>query len=176
MSDFREEIYSQRGGLKNLLSKVPGFKGYIEKEDRRTADKMLREAVANRYQEVRGRLSAIQSDFVDRGKLGFLDDLESVGTKLQTFIDRTRRASYGASGIFSAIKVDQAKLDQIYEYDNMLLAGADAFESALETLEFAEDDEEIQNTIRSLNDLARKSVQDLSGRKEVITGGAASGE
>jgi len=169
MSDFQEQIFSERGGLKNLLSKVPGFKGYIESEDRRTADKLLREAIANRYGELWQRLTAIQSNYVDQGKIDFLDDLESVSDKLKTFIDRTRHATYGYSSFFSAIKIDQAKLDKLYNYDNALLDGVEELKSALDTLEFAEDDEAIQKAIHVLNELTRKSVQAISRRKEVIT-------
>ena len=169
MSDFQEQVFSQRGGLKRLFSKVPGFKGYIEKEDRRTADKMLREVIADRYQELRQRISVIQSNFVDQGKLEFLDELESIGTKLQTFIDRTRRATYGNTGFFSAIKIDEEKLDKLYAYDNFLLDGVEEISSALETLEMATEDEEIRQAIRTVDDLAKKSVQAISRRKEVIT-------
>ena len=169
MSDFQELIFSERGGLKNLLSKVPGFKGYIESEDRRTADKLLRDTIADRYGELWQRVTAIQSDFVDQGKIDFLDDLESVSDKLKTFIDRTRHATYGYSSFFSAVKIDQAKLDKLYNYDNALLDGVEELTSALDTLEFAGDDEEIRAAIRTLNELTRKSVQAISLRKEVIT-------
>lgn len=169
MSDFQEQIFSERGGLKNLLAKVPGFKGYIESEDRRTADKMLREAIADKYDEVWQRVTAIQSDFVNQGKIGFLDDLESVGVKLKTIVDRIRHASYGYSGVFDAIKVDQEKLDMLYQYDNALLDGVDGFSEALDNLEFAGTDEEIQAAIKNINALARDSVQAISGRKDVIT-------
>ena len=174
MSDFQEQIFSERGGLKNLLSKVPGFKGYIESEDRRTADKLLREAIADRYTEAWQRLTAIQSDFVNQGKIGFLDDLESVSDKLKTFIDRTRHATYGYSSFFSAIKVDQAKLDELYDYDNALMDGVGELTSALDALEFAEDDEKIVESIRNINGIAGKSVQAISRRKDVITGGSES--
>lgn len=171
MSDFRGQILSGRGGLKNLLSKVPGFKGYIENEDRRTADKLLRDAIADRYSELWKRLTAIQSDFVNQGKISYLDDLESVSDKLKTFIDRIRHATYGYSSFFSAIKIDQTKLDKLYEYDNALLNGVDELASALDTLEFAGDDEAVIESIRNINGIARDSVQAISRRKEVITGG-----
>lgn len=51
MTDYQSQIESQRGKIKELLLKVPGFKGYIELEDRRTADKLLREVVADSCQE-----------------------------------------------------------------------------------------------------------------------------
>ena len=45
MTDFQGQIEEGRGKLKELLLKIPGFKGYIEMEDRRTADKMVRRPI-----------------------------------------------------------------------------------------------------------------------------------
>ena len=63
MTDYQEQIESERGKFKELLLKIPGFKGYIELEDRRTADQMLRDVVANRYQDQLDRLTGIQTEF-----------------------------------------------------------------------------------------------------------------
>lgn len=176
MSDYREEIESQRGGLKRLLSKIPGFKGYIEHEDRRTADKILRETVANRYNELLDWLFAIQREYVDQGDLEIQDELESVGVKLRTFIDRIRRASYGYSGFFDAMKIDQDRLDELYEYDNALLDGVERLKEVLEALEEAEEEEERVRRVKELDKLARKVVQWADRRKEVILGDSEEGE
>ena len=42
MGDVLGQIKDQRGGFVKLLSKIPGFKGYMEKESRRDADKLVR--------------------------------------------------------------------------------------------------------------------------------------
>lgn len=170
MNDYRKEIESQRGGVKRLLSQVPGFKGYIEKEDRRSADKVLRETIANRYNELLDWLFAIQRECVDEGMLEIQDDLESVGVKLRTFIDRIRRASYGYAGFFSAMKVDQERLDELYEYDNALLDGVEEFKEVLQALEDAEGEEEMERRVKELDKLARKAIQRGDRRKEVIIG------
>ncbi len=170
MKDYREEIESQRGGLKRLLTQVPGFKGYIEKEDRRSADKVLRETIANRYNELLDWLFAIQRECVDEGMIEIQDDLESVGVKLRTFIDRIRRASYGYAGFFSAMKIDQERLDKLYEYDNALLDGVEEFKELLQALEDAEEEEEMERRVKEIDKLARKAIQRGDRRKEVIIG------
>ena len=40
---------------------------------------------------------------------------------LQFLIDRLRTASYGYAGFFDAIKVKEAQLDALYEFDNALM-------------------------------------------------------
>ena len=169
MSDYQDKIQSQRGPLKNLLSKVPGFKGYLEKEDRRTADKLLREEVADRYGKILTKVSAVQISLTDQGSLEYLDDLESVVTKVQTFIDRIRNAAYGYSSFFAAVRVDEETLDKLYEYDQSLLAGANKMEEILLSLEAADNEPEMQSLIAELNRQARELINLADNRKNVIT-------
>ena len=49
MTDLTSQIKDQRGGFAKILSKIPGFKGYMEKETRRDADKIVRDVVAARF-------------------------------------------------------------------------------------------------------------------------------
>ena len=169
MTDYQSQIEDQRGKIKELLLKVPGFKGYIELEDRRTADKLLRDAVAESYQEQLDRLTAVQTEFVDRGDLAYVDDLEAVVVKLRTFIDRISHATYGYSSFFSAIKIDAEKLDKIYDYDQALLNGTESLSAALESLETTKDPEQLKELIKDLKKQAQDIVTKADQRKNVIT-------
>ena len=51
MSDFFEKVSSQIDPFKKLASYIPGFSGYVERQNRRDADKLLRETVARRFEE-----------------------------------------------------------------------------------------------------------------------------
>jgi len=169
MTDYQGQIESERGKLKELLVKVPGFKGYIEMEDRRTADKLLREVVADRYQELLDKLSGIQTEFVDRGDLTYLDDLENVVVKIRTFIDKIRHAAYGYSSFFSAIKIDAEKLDRLYDYDHKLLDGTANMAAAMDSLASAVEEEQIKSLIADLKNLAQAVVKMADQRMEEIT-------
>ena len=46
MSDLFETVKGGQDIFKKLLSYIPGFSGYIERTNRRAADKLLREQVA----------------------------------------------------------------------------------------------------------------------------------
>ena len=169
MTDFQGQIEEGRGKLKELLLKIPGFKGYIEMEDRRTADKMVRDAVADRYQEQLDRLTGIMSEFVDRGDIEFLDKLEGVAVKIRTFIDKIRHAVYGYSGFFDAIKVDELKLDKLYNYDQALLDGIEGISETLDSLAAAVESDQIKTLIASLTQQAADMVTKADQRVEEIT-------
>jgi hypothetical protein len=111
----------------------------------------------------------VQSNLVDQGALEWLDDLETVVVKLRTFIDRIRHATYGYSSFFSAVKVDAAKLDKIYEYDLALLDGISGLEALLGELEEAGEELQISETIADLKKLAAEIVKRGDQRSEVIT-------
>ena len=169
MNEYQSQIESQRGKIKELLLKVPGFKGYIELEDRRTADKLLRDVVADSCQEQLNRLTAVQTTIVDRGELAYIDDLETIVVKLRTFIDRIRHAAYGYSSFFSAIKIDAEKLDKIYNYDQALLINIEGIANTLEILEANEDSEELKSLIIDLKKQAQEIVTKADQRKDEIT-------
>ena len=114
MSDLFETVKGDQDIVKKLLSYVPGFKGYIERSNRRSADKLLRDQVALKYTELAGRASRLQKDLADAAQIDFLDDIDSVSLKLRTFSDRIKNASYGYSGFFDAVKINEAELTQIY--------------------------------------------------------------
>ena len=48
-SELYNEIVAQRGSLENLIAKIPGFKGYHEKNARRQADKLLRQHLVQQF-------------------------------------------------------------------------------------------------------------------------------
>ena len=169
MTDFQGQIEDGRGKLKELLLKIPGFKGYIAMEDRRTADKMVRDVVADRYQEQLDRLTGIMTEFVDRGDLEYLDKLEGAAVKIRTFIDKIRHAVYGYSGFFDAIKVDEAKLDKLYGYDQSLLDGIDSISETMNSLASAVESDQIQSLIASLTQQAADMVTKADQRVEEIT-------
>ena len=169
MTDFQGQIEEGRGKLKDLLLKVPGFKGYIKMEDRRTADKMVREVVADRYQEQLDRLTAVMNEFIDRGDLEFVDKLEGVVVKIRTFIDKIRHAAYGYSGFFDAIRIDESKLEKLYDYDQALFDGIDKIGETLENLAAEVDSGKIKTLIADLVEQAQDMVMRADQRKEEIT-------
>jgi hypothetical protein len=117
----KKRVEESQGGLEKLLRKLPGYKGYKEKELRREADKILRMQVAARLDEQRQRLQGLQMQLISEAQIEFLDDVERAVMKLQILIDRIRTASYGYAGLFDAVKVKEAELDALYEFDNQML-------------------------------------------------------
>ena len=76
MSDLFETVKGQQDIFKKLLSYIPGFNGYVERTNRRAADKLLRDQVSMRFTELYNRTASMQKDIADAGQLDFLDDID----------------------------------------------------------------------------------------------------
>ena len=168
MDDILGRVTGEHDFFKNVLEKIPGFKGYVEREDRRAADKLLRETIADQFESLWGRISALQREAISNGELDIVDDLEAASLKLRQFIDRLRTASYGYAGFFDAIKVNTEELDQIYQYDSALIGMAQEVSNAIDNVESSFGTDGVPASIRHLVTLSQKCVEAFDQRKNVI--------
>jgi len=172
MSDLFDKVSGQMDVFKKLASYLPGFKGYVERQNRRAADKLLRESVADRFEELWKRTSNIQTDMVNEGMIELMDDMEQAAIQLRTFADKVRRATYGYSGFFDAVKINEAELAQLYQFDVAFFDVADQVGRALDNVEASMGDEEgLKAAIRNLTALTREAVTTFNRRYEMINGG-----
>ena len=175
MSDLKDQIFSNvTGGMdifKKILSKVPGFKGYEERQARRDSDKILRDTIYKRFRELEGRVSALQSDFINSGDIGYVDDMEAAAIKLRTFADRVRTAPRGYSSLFAAVKINEAELAKLYEYDANLLTMTDSVGSAIDNVQASVGTDGLPAAIRNLETVSRQCVEAYDRREEVVVAG-----
>jgi hypothetical protein len=172
MSDLFDKVSGQMDFVKKLASKIPGFSGYVERQNRRAADKLLRESVAARFEELWTRTSEIQTNMVSEGMIALMDEMEQAAIKLRTFADKIKTASYGYAGFFDAVKIKEEELSQLYQFDLAFFDVAEQIERALDNVEASMGDEEgLKAAIRNLISLAREAVTTFDRRYEMINGG-----
>jgi hypothetical protein len=175
MSDLYERVTAEQDIFKKILSKVPGFSGYIERQNRRSSDKLLRDTVANRFEEQWKRISEVQRDMISQGGLAQISQLESAAIKLRQFIDRVRTAAYGYAGLFDAVKVNEAELGAMYQYDLALLELVDTTGHAIDNVVASLGTDGLPAAIRNLTSIAQQCLDAFERRSEVIQGGIVSG-
>ena len=171
MDQFFEKVTSQQDPFKKLMSYVPGFNGYIERQNRRDADKLLRDTVARRFEEQWKRASQLQSDMVSNGMIAYVDDMEKAAIQLRTFIDKISTAPRGYSGLFDAVKINEKELESIYQFDAAFFDLADQVGHGLDNVEASLGDEAaLPAAIRNVISLARMAVETYNRRAEAVTG------
>jgi hypothetical protein len=167
--DLRETVQAGLGGLEGLVSKIPGYKGYKDKELRREADKLLRMQVATGLDDQRKRLSEVQMQLISHARIEYLDDLERAAMKLQLLIDRIRTASYGYAGLFDAVKVKEDELDALYEYDNQMLNFVNEIATEVDGVTSAIGSEgDLSDAIASLVATVDEASQTFGHRNEAV--------
>lgn len=171
MDDFFQKVTSMQDPFKKLMSYIPGFGGYIERQNRRDADKLLRETVARRFEEQWKRASQLQTELVSAGMIQYVDDMEKAAIKLRTFIDKINTAPRGYSGLFDAVKINEKELEAIYQFDAAFFDLAEQVGRGLDNVEQSLADEAaLPAAIRNLATLARLAVETYVKRSEVVTG------
>ncbi len=167
-----DNIKDGMSAVEKLAAQIPGYKGYKEKEQRRAADRLLRDHIVNRMRTVKGRLNTLQTDLISAGKLELMNETGSAATQIQTFIDRVRTASYGYSGLFDAAKIQEDDLDRVYEFDAALLSYVDRIDAAITHAEEGLEGENTRALVRTIRDLAREANATLDERADVLRGTA----
>jgi hypothetical protein len=170
MADLFNKLQDSRSLLEKIGGMIPGFGGYLERERRREADKMLRDTIVNRYSEQLSRVSNLQTQLVASVTgIEYVDDLQDAATRMQRFIDMAKTAAYGYSGFFDAVKVDEAGLAKMYAFDAALLENAAKVSGAVDNIEASMGGEGMPAAIRNLVSLIAECNTTFERRKEVLT-------
>ena len=171
MDDFLEKVTSMQDPFKKLASHIPGFGGYVDRQNRRDADKLLRDTVARRFDEQWKRTSQLQEDMVGSGMIAYVDDMEKAAIQLRTFIDRISTAPRGYSGLFDAVKINEKELEAIYRFDAAFFDLAEQIGRANDNVEASLGDEAaLPAAIRNLTALSRLANETYNKRSETVTG------
>jgi hypothetical protein len=171
MGDTFEKVKDSRSALEKLLDVIPGWGGYQERQNRRKADQVLRQTLAEKLADQRRKIDVAQQDLISHSRIDLVDDLGSAVTQLQTFIDRVRFASYGYSGLFDAVRINQAELEQMYNFDVALFEYVERLDAANGRLrESIPSGQGLVETIRIVQDICREANSTFDQREHLMLG------
>lgn len=171
-----DDLYAQIAGeestpLGDLLAKIPGLAGYMERGRRREADQILRETITGRLESVRLQLSDVHHT-LSRDIALAMEHAEALGraeTRLIGLIGKIKDAPQGYAGYFDAIKVEAEDLARIYAFDYEMLGHADRVAVDVDTLQKAVyQGAQIEAAVRQLNDDLAVANEAWAGRTEVM--------
>jgi len=165
---FFGSVQEDMDPFKKILAKIPGFKGYIERQARRDSDKLLRDTIADRYEKEWQRISTLQVEFITQGEITYVDDLERAAIKLRTFVDRIRRAARGHSSLFEAVKINEHELEKLYQHDLALLDLADEVSRAIDNVETSVGSEGLPAALRHLTSISQSAIEAFNLRESAV--------
>ena len=166
MENLQDRVYAEKNGLQRFLEKLPGVSGYVRKEDIRDIDRVVRERTSAQFEEQWQRIQAVEKKLAKGTGIVYLSDLDSAAKKIRLFADKIKTASNGYAGATDALKVGEASLDQLYDYDCYLLSLTDTLKAAADKVEAAANTNEgLENAIRELDQIAGECIGALDQRK-----------
>ncbi|NLO06024.1 MAG: hypothetical protein GX131_09395 [candidate division WS1 bacterium] len=155
--DLTDRIQRDPNPLQKLIEVIPGFSGYMEREERRGADKLLREFLADEIDDAGQAIERIATKWSKAGELDYLDDLEEIAGRLRRAGDDLRFADYGYSGFFDLVKINEDDLHRFYQYDMSLRSFIADIREDIDRLAEVEADD-IEDALADLDE----SVDDLN--------------
>ena len=177
MKNFIEDLYEKIAGestkLGDLLEKIPGLDGYMERSRRREADQLLRETIVAKLEETRLQLSRVHQEMSNDiiKAMNYAESLGRADTRLMGLIGKIHDAPQGYAGFFDAVKVKADDLARIYAFDEQMLNHADQISADTTALETAtQDDADIDGAIRELTNNINAAHTTFNGRNDVILG------
>lgn len=170
MENLKNTIKEKENSLEQLISKIPGFKGYRDREQSRTADKLQRKFLSDKLNQIKSNFMETSKVLIESGQLEQLTKVDSYLKKFDYFIDKINYAEYGYSGLFDAAKVNIEELEKVYEYDLTLVALLEKIET-LVTAWNAEDPEKTKQFISEIKMAFDEFDKFFEQRKQILKGG-----
>ena len=156
MNDGLERARERRNILEELGAKIPGFKGYLERELRREVDKMQRDWLAGQVDRARFAINGKIRGWTKNGRLDILSTAASAEKALDRLANRIRHADYGSSGFFDAVKIGQDELDTIYAFDLALSENIEYLTVQVEQLPVSADEDMVSRLYDAVQSADRR--------------------
>jgi len=156
-----------------LLAEIPGFRGYKEKEIRRESDKLIRNHLYLKLAQARSDYKMVFQKMADNRQLDVFSDMDRLSAKFDRAAERISHASYGYSGFFDAIKIQEDALDRMTDFDNQLMDQITGIASEVSVFkgEVAKQSfDNVKDHVQNLTNLVDTLNDTLDKREEVMMG------
>jgi len=168
-----ERVTESEKLLEKVMLVVPGFSGYKKREQRREADKIIRNFLHSKLQEARNALQDTYSLVAKAEESKALERIDNLLAVFDRISARVDHASYGYRGFFDAIKIEEQELDRMIDFDTQLVDDAKDLAEQVKKIKSQVEGENFDTLDADLREL-RRTVNDFDRafdrRKGVIEG------
>ena len=159
--------------MERLMKVVPGFRGYKVKEERREADRIVRDYIYRVLKESRDNLMGCFQLLNNAGVPELMEPTNQLIAKLDRVLEKVNRASYGYAGFFDSVRIEAPALDQMVTYDTQMLDMARKLGDSVSSFKAQLSQGKFEET-RSMESGLENSISQLEAtfdkRKSVIEG------
>lgn len=172
MTDLNQKLDSVKSNesfLEKIVRFIPGYDGYVNRDNSRELDTLLRNTLAKNIEGNKVKLKNIVVALSQRGKLFESDGISKLEKKLETIVAKFKSASRGYSGAFDVVKVKQDKLNLLYQFDENLLSHVEAIGSACSEMENnAKTNLDVKPTQQKVSDMMDEMIRLFDDRENIL--------
>jgi predicted translin family RNA/ssDNA-binding protein len=171
--DYYETAKKQMRLSERIVAELPGFRGYKEKELRRESDRLVRNHLYKKLSGAKKNVKDIFQKLSDRRSLDVLSDMDRLVAKFDRVTEKINHASYGYSGFFDVIKIQEEALDRMIGFDNQMVdeAAKVVDEAASFKAEIMKQKyDKAKERVQGLTDTLEAFEEAFDDRQEVILG------
>jgi hypothetical protein len=166
-----QRIQESEKPLEKIMLAVPGFSGYKKREQRREADKIIRNFIYSKLQEARNGLQDTYQTLAESEQSDALQSVDRLTAIFDRVSERVNHASYGYSGFFDVIKIEETDLDRMIGFDTQLVDGAKGLAERVRSIKSQVQADRLDSLKTDLDEL-RNTVEEFENtfdeRKVVI--------
>lgn len=118
-------IKSKESFFEKIKRIIPGYDGYVDRDNSRELDTLLRNQLAMKLEHNRKKVREVISNYSKNNRLFLATDIDKIEKKNDTAIAKFRSAARGYCGAFDVVKVMNDKLERLYEYDLNLVTSVE---------------------------------------------------
>ena len=166
------KVDEERTLTQKIMKLIPGWRGYRIKEERRNADRILRDQLVSRLRRTQETINEIRREIVDNELEGAYNLIDSLSSRTERLISEIERASYGYRPFFDAIKIKEDDLLAMLKFDTWFVEKVQEFDRLCSEVlnAIVEDPSKVISQIRELRSMVTEMLSKWKDRKDVIMG------
>lgn len=179
-----------RSLLDSILRRIPDFKGYQEKDNRRRSDELQsqwlvdrllrakpaglsktssewsKKWLADRLLRAKPAIDELAQPLVEAAQLDSLPQLDRLRARIDKVIWQIRSGMQGYSGFFDLVRIDEELLERVYKHDLALIERVETLVEAIESL--SDDPDQIIAALPSAFDAVDAIEHELEVRADML--------
>ncbi len=165
-----QQVKSKESFLERIKRFIPGYDGYVNRDNSRELDTVLRNKLAVELDSNHVKLKNTVLNLAQRGKLFESDGIDKLDKKLQSAVNKFRSASRGYSGAFDVVKIKDDKLNQVYQFDAGLLDEVEAISAACAELETnSKSNVDVAPSVDKIGTLLEQMIKHFDDRESILS-------
>src|SRR4030095_16592726 len=172
MTDLNSQldaVKSKENFLEKITRFIPGYNGYVNRDNSRELDTILRNALAVNLDANHMKLKNTILSLSQKGKLFETDGIDKLDKKLQQCVAKFKAASRGYSGAFDVVKVKEDKLNQLYEFDARLIGNVETISAACSEMDTnSKSNIDIKASMDKVSALLDELVKQFEARENIL--------